>query len=172
MSTISIPECLDSLVDFLNSLERRATLEELRQHLVAINVSADDLKPFAHYGDSCYRRNLICESTWFELLCICWKSGQRSPIHDHANSSCGVRVVQGVVTETGFEKSPCGLLKATRSCDLKQGEVCCSQDDQVHQISNLQADGELMTLHIYSPPLTSMKTYSLTEDSCGSFDVR
>ena len=172
MSTISVPQCLDSLVEFLNGLEERATIEELHRHLSDIDVSPADLTSFAHFGENCYRRNPICDSDLYELVCICWKNGQRSPIHDHAQSTCGVRVVQGVVTETVFEKSPCGLLKATGSSDLSAGEVCCSQDEQVHQISNLQMEGELMTLHIYSPPLCAMKTYSLTDSDSDTRRVR
>ena len=39
-----------------------------------------------------------------------------------------------------------------------------SEDEDLHQISNLQADAaELVTLHVYSPPLIMMGTYSLTD---------
>jgi hypothetical protein len=38
----------------------------------------------------------------------------------------------------------------------------------MHQISNLQAgDADLVTLHVYSPPLMWMGTYSLTDRTRG-----
>ena len=38
----------------------------------------------------------------------------------------------------------------------------------LHQISNLQANqAELVTLHVYSPPLLWMGTYSLTDRTRG-----
>jgi cysteine dioxygenase len=44
------------------------------------------------------------------------------------------------------------------------GSVCASEDDNLHQISNLQdGDADLVTLHIYSPPLLHMGTYSITD---------
>ena len=35
-------------------------------------------------------------------------------------------------------------------------------DDDIHQVSNLQADNaDLITLHIYTPPLLRMGVYSI-----------
>ena len=43
------------------------------------------------------------------------------------------------------------------------GRCCASQDQDIHQISNIAADGsDLVTLHVYSPPLLCMGQYSLT----------
>ena len=58
---------------------------------------------------------------------------------------------------------------ATRSavCALS-GAVLGSTDADVHQVSNLQADNaDLVTLHVYSPPLVFMGTYDLTSASRG-----
>ncbi len=158
----SVPTPLRELVEFLETLNSRAPIEQLGQLLSNLNVTAEDLRPYVCFGDNTYRRNLICQSDYYELLCICWKSGQRSPIHDHSQSTCGLRIIQGVATETLFETSDCGQIKAVKSTDCGTGHVCSSQDSDVHQVSNLQAAGnDLMTLHIYSPPLKQMSTYSL-----------
>ena len=83
---------------------------------------------------------------------------------------CGVRVLEGRLTETRFEVSPCGALKATGSVDMECGEVMVSQDADIHQVSNLQAEGEnLVTLHIYAPPLLRMATYSIVDRHVGEF---
>ena len=96
------------------------------------------------------------EGPWYHLLVLCWKNGQRSPIHDHAGSTCGVRVLRGVLTETTFAFAPNGHVKAVGSRDLAEGQVCGTQDDDLHQISNLQAgEADLVTLHVYTPPLES-----------------
>jgi cysteine dioxygenase len=102
---------------------------------------------------------------------LCWRAGQRSPIHDHRGSSCGVKVIKGVATETFFDRTPHGHVYATGSRALNQGAVCGSQDDDLHQMSNLQAPGQdLITLHIYSPPLIVMGLYSLTETRVREFN--
>ena len=83
---------------------------------------------------------------------------------------CGVRVLEGLATETRFEVSPCGALKATGSFDMDRGEVMVSQDADIHQVSNLQAEGQnLITLHIYAPPLLRMATYSIVDRHVGEF---
>jgi DMSO/TMAO reductase YedYZ molybdopterin-dependent catalytic subunit len=95
---------------------------------------------------------------------MCWKNGQRSPIHDHATSGCVVRILRGTATETRFEFAPNGQVKAVGSRDLPAGSICATQDADLHQISNLQAGGaDLVTLHIYTPPLLRMGAYSLTD---------
>ena len=54
------------------------------------------------------------------------------------------------------------MVVAERSHDLMAGDVCASADDDIHQVSNLQAgSADLVTLHIYSPPLLRMEVFSL-----------
>jgi hypothetical protein len=46
--------------------------------------------------------------------------------------------------------------------------LCGSEDTDIHQVSNLQADDAvLVTLHVYAPPLHRMGTYSLYDMSRG-----
>jgi cysteine dioxygenase len=82
-------------------------------------------------------------------------------------------VLKGTATETLFERTSAGHVYATSSRKLPTGHCCGSQDSDIHQISNLESDGgDLVTLHIYSPPLLVMGTYSLTKTTVGEFDDR
>ena len=162
-SVSPIPLELRELVDYLENLESRANVSKLRELLNENSSTLESLKEFVVYGEQTYRRNLISQGKWYELLCICWRSGQRSPIHDHAQSTCGLKIIEGTATETLFESSDCGQIKAVSSTDYQIGHVCSSQDADVHQVSNLQGkDKNLVTLHIYSPPIGCMDTYSIT----------
>ncbi len=162
MTPCSVPQCLSELVQFLDSLEERAPQQELNRLLTELEVSPELLSDFINFSDCTYHRNLITEAKWYELLCICWQSGQRSPIHNHAQSTCGLRIVEGVATETIFEPTASGQIKAVKSSDFSEGFVCTSEDADIHQVSNLQSPGKnLVTLHIYSPPLRTMDTYTL-----------
>ena len=72
------------------------------------------------------------------------------------------------LTETLFELTANGHVKATFSRELMPGGVIGSEDADIHQISNLQlGDADLVTLHVYSPPLLWMGTYSLTDRTRG-----
>lgn len=166
MVTCTLPANVATLLHKLDALDRRATVDELSCWLQETDISLKDVSPFVRFGPRNYLRNLVRGSAWYHLLVICWRSGQRSPIHNHARSTCGLKVLTGVATETSFDFTPSGLIKATGSVDLQEGEIAATQDAQIHQISNLQAAGQdLVTLHIYSPPLLRMDTYSLVDSS-------
>lgn len=126
-------------------------------------VPADE--PWIHaaaaFSDFGYRRNRVRWSAGYEALLMCWRPGQSSPIHDHAGSLCGVRVLRGIATETRYEPGACGEPTPTRRVQHGPGAVCIAFDDQTHRISNEQeGESDLLTLHLYLPPLRSMRSMS------------
>ncbi len=162
MESQSWPDGLRTLVVRLSQLQRPATIVELRQWLSEIAIDRAELSPFVHFQESCYCRTPVISSPHFELLCICWQAGQSSSIHDHWGSACGVRVVAGELTETIFDVVEDSLVRPQKVNHYGAGFVCSSVDKDVHQITNHQTDErELITLHIYSPPLAAMHSYSL-----------
>lgn len=142
----------------------RLTLDELRHWLEEVPIDVEDVRPWVRFSSQRYQRNLIHGGPAFHALVLCWRNGQRSPIHDHRGSACAVRVLQGVATETIFQRSANGLVFPTHSHELPVGAMMASEDEDIHQVSNLQPRGaDLVTLHVYSPPLLVMGSYSLTE---------
>ena len=159
---------LDCLFKYLDRLDGRAPLDELTAALARAEANCADVADFIHFSERAYMRNLVRAGPWYNLLVLCWKNGQRSPIHDHTGSSCAVRVLRGTATETLFDVAANGHVWATNSRQLRPGTVIGSEDTDIHQISNLQpGSADLVTLHIYSPPLLWMGTYSLTERARG-----
>ena len=153
---------LQPLLEYLDSLGQRADLDTLRRLLEALDITRDDLAGACAFDDDGYRRNLIRQTEWHETVCICWKSGQRTPIHDHKGASCAFRVIDGIATETRFERSTSGLIYPTNTEHQEPGYVCASSEADIHQVANIQGDGaELINLHIYSPPLRNFNVYSL-----------
>ncbi len=168
---------LDALIGYLDGLRGRADLDTLSGHLSDLRVTRADLEPAIAFGTRSYRRNTIAHSPYFELLALCWRSGHCTPIHDHRGSSCAFRVVEGVGTEIRFSPTASGLICPGIVTPMKPGYVCAAQDDDIHQIANMQAPGaDLITLHIYSPPLTRMHTYgyatSAGAEGCEIYDLR
>ena len=155
---------LRDFFDELDGFTESISLDFLTRRLTKLETSLDDVREHMQFGDKTYRRNLIRQGPRYQALVLCWRSGQRSPIHDHRGSICGVRILSGVAVETFFERTEDGWIYATRSRELGKNQVCGSQDSDIHQVSNLRPRGEdLVTLHIYSPPLLVMGTYSLTD---------
>ena len=154
---------LAPLISYLDSLSGRADLATLDRLLRSLNVTIDDLRLACTFGTRAYRRNTISKSANYELLALCWRSGHCTPIHDHFGVSCAFRVVHGTGTEIRFKPTPSGLTCPVATNPMPPGYVCSAQEEDIHQIANMQAAGQdLVTLHIYSPPISKMRTYRFT----------
>lgn len=166
-----VPAPLREMHAYLESLESRASVPKLKELLDGLDLTREDVSDFVVFDEGRYRRNLVAEGRWYEILVICWRSGQRSPIHNHRGSTCGLCVLDGVCTETIFAHSPCGQVFAIESHEARHGTVAAVEDQDTHQVSNLQSEGQdLVTLHIYSPPLRKMDMFSITDGRIGVFE--
>ncbi len=154
----------------LTTYDERIPLEVLQRWLDMTPLGFADVQPFLRFDAGHYMRNLMFAGPAFHALVLCWRNGQRSPIHDHQGSACAVKVLRGCAMETIFDRAPNGMVYATNSRLLTEGHQTASQDSDIHQISNLQCDNaDLVTLHLYSPPLLCMNLYSLMDSSVGRF---
>jgi len=155
---------LAGLIAHLESLRGRAKLRDEERLLNGLSLTRADIEEACVFGQRGYRRNTIARSDWYELLALCWRSGHCTPIHDHKGVSCAFKVIHGVGTEIRFKVSASGLPIPTQTIEMHPGYVCCADDDDIHQVSNMQAAGaDLVTLHIYSPPITRMNTYRFAQ---------
>lgn len=161
--------------ELLNSLDKEFPLSNamFKYALEQTEIKMEDVEEFIEFGNFTYKRNFMHHGNGYDALILCWGNGQRSPIHDHKGSRCGVKVICGTATETVFKWSPNKLLFPTTSIEYesgKLGESVVSEDEDIHQISNLQPYPEqLITLHIYSPPLLRMNTYSLGDSKATEY---
>jgi cysteine dioxygenase len=147
----------------LDEFDHQVPIDLLAERLRRLDLTLDDLQPFIRFDDERYQRNLMHAGPAYEALVLCWKPGQRSPIHDHQGSSCALRVMTGLATETQFDRTPEGLIYPINTVAHPPGAVRSSFDSDIHQVSNLQGRGQmLVTLHIYSPALRVCNVYSLT----------
>lgn len=151
--------------------QRKIPLDELMEALAALVITARDLAEAVGFDDRSYLRTLIHGQDHYQALVLCWRSGQCSPIHDHHGSNCAVRVVEGVATETRFATAPCGRIRPVVSEVHGPRSVtgCCG--DEIHQMANLESPGnELITLHVYSPPPSSWRTYRVCDTTLADDD--
>jgi cysteine dioxygenase len=134
-------------------------------------LTLEDLAGYMTFHPARYVRNRVHDGPAYQALLLCWRNGQRSPIHNHRGSRCGVKVLRGVATETTFARAPNGLVLPVGSRELPEGHTCASADEDTHQVSNLQAGGaDLVTLHVYSPPLLRMEMFSLETPAVREWD--
>ncbi|MEM1249629.1 MAG: cysteine dioxygenase family protein [Acidobacteriota bacterium] len=156
-------ECreLQALFARLDVFEERIPLSTLRRELESLVVSVEDLATACCFADDRYVRNRLHVGPAYEALLVCWRPGQESPVHDHAGSSCAFRVLGGDADEVVFTPEDGAFERLVPESDrrLPAGFVCAAQDADIHQVRNHRSGLDLVTLHIYSPALTSMQIY-------------
>jgi cysteine dioxygenase len=151
---------LAGLIDYLDGLTGRADLQVLSRLLEQAPITRPDIESACIFGTRGYRRNTLSEGKWYELLALCWRSGHVTPIHDHRGVSCAFKVIEGSGTEIRFQVTASGLVCPCGTVAMGAGYICAAEDEAIHQVANMQAPGhDLVTLHIYSPPIVKMHTY-------------
>jgi cysteine dioxygenase len=146
----------------LDEHDESVPIDTLVELLKRVEIDRADIEHVIAFDPDRYKRNVLKVGPGYAALVLCWAPGQASPIHDHRGSACGVMVLEGKVTETKYERGADGLLTQTTTGTLDVGEVCGSYDADIHIIRNAETDGSnLITLHIYSPPLQDYHIYTM-----------
>ena len=153
---------LGGLVERLSRMGGPPAFEELSALLGGVEVTAEELRPYVSFKEGTYARHRVHLGEHAELLVLCWRPGQRTPIHDHAGSCGAVRVLRGVMWETLFEMQDGGGLVYESAREWTPGHVTGADVPDIHQLGNPDVSGQdLVTLHLYAPPLTSLNVYKV-----------
>lgn len=174
---------LQALAEKLRSLKRdEVTLDAVASRISATEVDGDSLAPFLNFRAERYTRNLVSRCARFEVIVVCWKPGQRTPIHNHSGQLGWIRVLQGSLEEVTYAAHPLPSLSQTASeaclvaarARLEEtgrathaaGPAVITVDPlrAVHRLGNPGAAGgqDAVSLHVYSNP----------HDSCLTYDAR
>lgn len=117
-----------------------------------------------------YSRNLVSSKDFvYDCILLCWLPGQKSAVHDHKESGCWMRVLQGNLTETRYhanhgnkdydDPSQWNKLEEKDSKEFSAGDVFYINNDLgVHRVVNTGTELAL-SLHIYSPPITACSVW-------------
>jgi cysteine dioxygenase len=164
---VSPPPTADSLTfsDLIEQLQAQTSppsLEQINSWLAKVEISSLELQPYLGFKEGNYWRHQVCRNDAVEMLIICWRPGQKTPIHDHNGSHGVVRVHEGLMRETIFSyEEDRGLCYNTgRECPT--GTVTGAEVPDIHQLGNPEASGQnLITVHVYAPPLGVLNTYKV-----------
>jgi cysteine dioxygenase len=152
---------LGELSETIRNLKAVPKLEEVKQWFSALLLRQRDYEPHRAFTPRKYARNLIARSSFAELLMLCWRSGQRTPIHDHGGSIGVILMVEGLLTETMYEHAPEGHVRPYNTYRWGPGGITGADVPDIHQLLNLQPEKrDMVTLHCYAPPLSVLNTYS------------
>jgi cysteine dioxygenase len=153
--------------------------EQLRQFLQGNPVDAGTLAPYLCWDGQHYTRNLIDKTPLYELLAICWETGQASSIHNHREQNCWMAVPTGRLQVENFRVVHQDI--AAGKCALEPTEVVemnvahpCAVDplEPVHRVLNpREFNQRAVSLHVYSRPFDSCVVYSAEQGTCGEIDL-
>lgn len=169
MNHVKAQISLSRLVELLEKDFTDASHPTLVDAVRNLTVADKEIARYGCFGERRYSRNVVFRNADFEILMLCWKSGQRSAIHDHGGSFGIVKVLRGILTESVFVRALNGMIKAHGSRDYRAGDVQIEDASTIHQVSNLQPAGcDAVSLHVYLPPLRGMNIYTLGDGDARS----
>ncbi|XP_032902557.1 cysteine dioxygenase type 1-like isoform X2 [Amblyraja radiata] len=164
-----VPESLDDLIKELHDIfsSDKVNVEEVQTLMESYRSDPAEWLQFAKFDKYRYTRNLVDEGNGkFNLMILCWGEGHGS-IHDHADSHCFMKLLQGQLKETQFNIPDVNL--KNREMVKKWEKVfhenqCTYINDSIglHRVENVSHTESAVSLHLYSPPF----------DSCHCFDER
>jgi predicted metal-dependent enzyme (double-stranded beta helix superfamily) len=93
-----------------------------------------------------------------EVWLLSWLPGQRTGFHDHCGSSGAFTVVQGELRE----RTPAAGRTSLATRAFAAGGARSFGPRHVHEVANESA-APAVSIHAYSPPLSGMRRYELTQ---------
>lgn len=145
---------LDELQAELHGLAAFLSFDEMLPLLESLRLTDSEVIELFRLDPERYSRNILVPTPYLQLIAITWLPGQASPIHNHAQSACCVRVVTGEAVETHFAAIGDDEAVPTGSTTHQAGVVFGGGGpDDIHVVANLSQEVTLRTIHLYSPPL-------------------
>src|ERR1700721_3505036 len=80
---------IDEWVKKLSAIpEKDFSIPSVFEFTARHGIQPETLQPYMYYAKSHYTRNLIHKCELFEVLAICWNTGQVRRIHNHRDQNC------------------------------------------------------------------------------------
>ncbi|NXL08162.1 CDO1 dioxygenase, partial [Mesembrinibis cayennensis] len=84
--------------------EDKVSVEEVQALMESYENNTEEWLQYAKFDQYRYTRNLVDSGNGkFNLMILCWGEEHGSSIHDHSDSRCFMKILQGNLKETLFE---------------------------------------------------------------------
>lgn len=130
--------------------EKEFTPQKVRKLVLAANVKAEDLQPWADYDHSpadSYGRKMVYDGGFFEVMVMSWCPGDFSAIHDHGYTQWGAVQAFGESEHALFFVQD-GQINTLSRVGMRPGQVVAVGHELVHQMGN-PTQQPFLTLHVY-----------------------
>lgn len=180
---------LESLTETLKRLEAEPiTTTAVLEVLHELRVEDSAIRRYARWSDERYLRHLLYRDELFEMILLCWKPGQRTPVHTHNGQLGWATIALGELEVVNYTWHGCdrpenqnvvgidclsgGLDVDVRPCGTQRavpgGAVATvTKSQSIHQISCPADSKDLAaSVHIYSRPIDSCVAFDLEHRRC------
>lgn len=165
---------IDHLIEGLRAIPDGSFVCDIVYDFLSKNpVDVESISKYLFWSPSCYTRNLIYKDDRFEMMAICWESGQVSRVHNHYDQRCWMTVPVGRLKGQNFAVE--AMDEATGYCKLRETDefelaVCLTAkvelEEPIHQVLNLSEFNErAVSIHIYSKPYDRCLSYCRDTDT-------
>ncbi|KAH7728967.1 Protein CDO-1 [Aphelenchoides avenae] len=141
-------------------------IEEVKRVLGKYKIPQGDWAKYAFFDPDKYTRNLVDTGNGkYNILLLCWGPGIGSRIHDHADSHCFVKVLQGKLEETRYawpEDKAATMVEIGRDVYAEEEVTYINDSIGLHRMENPNDKQSTVTLHIYSPPFEACHVFDET----------
>ncbi len=167
-------ETLHKTMTVLDSLKQPST-EELKAALIHLEIELEDIKSELKTSEGKpYFRKLLYQNEEVEVLVMNWSQLECAP-HDHGTSQGWIKVLNGSSVNTVYELKENGLPSELFTKVYNKGKLFYAPKKGVHKMK-AEEGSDLVTLHLYSPPIGGMMVYDLEKcsvcvvsDDCGAW---
>ncbi|KAF9956331.1 Cysteine dioxygenase [Modicella reniformis] len=162
-------------------------VERVQQLMANYKSNMRDWKKYALFDKGRYTRNLVDDGNGkFNLMILAWPETTGSAIHDHSGSHCLMKILDGRLQETLYhwpdkvinesdnpdsgmgsdnsddeEKEKDAAMKIKKETILKRNKVAYMHDKLgLHAVSNPLKSKGAISLHLYTPPYETCKTFN------------
>jgi cysteine dioxygenase len=181
MITATRPVPIQKLVDELRQLPAAVfdQTEPLRRFLEDMPVEPESLAPYLTWDRQHYTRNLIDRTPLYELMAICWETGQVSSVHNHRDQNCWMAVPIGRLLVENFHlvhqdlQSGSCRLEPLNTVEMNPSHACAvDPTDPVHRVVYpREFNQRAVSLHVYSRPFDRCMVYSPEQGTCGEIQL-
>jgi cysteine dioxygenase len=177
---------IDDFVTKLRSFEAGLiTRDSVLDFCDGVELTDSSLRPYVHFDDKFYTRNLIYRDDLFEVMAICWQPGQKTAVHTHNGQLCWMLTQRGAIEVVDYKWMGCdhpefqnvvGLdclagsdhtkVERIREVEATAGGPVVTADklQTIHQLFNLSEP--TVSIHIYSRPIDSCVAFDMEKQHC------
>ena len=152
---------MDELINELKELSvKNFPNEKVYDLLENSHLASEDIEDYIQFSEEKYTRHLIYKDDNFELLLMCWKAGQKAPIHGHEGEKCWMRVESGALRVSNYLLESLEPLTLNMTNQIKGETGHLDGPAEIHSVENVYSD-DAVSLHVYAKPFSKCDIYCL-----------